>query len=196
MTYDDRNDGRERNICGGRVIGIRCGKTLRRGEVVCNSCQEWVISHLCATGEGRRRLTELLGEHVLAEYRGEKLREEQARKDAEAAARAATVAAQRQEEVGYVVYYARLGTNHIKIGTTNNLLRRMTELRVVNPANLLAVEPGGYRLETQRHSQFDKWRYAKRKEDFGESQDLLEHIDMIRTIHGNPWELAETSLQQ
>ena len=73
--------------------------------------------------------------------------------DAEREAERARLAALREQEAAdrpHVVYYVRLGENHIKIGTTSRLPERMVELRVANPANLLAAEPGGFDVEKRR----------------------------------------------
>jgi hypothetical protein len=114
----------------------------------------------------------------------------QREKEREAEAKRAAQDLARRDSSSYVVYYARLGANHIKIGTTADLPRRMVELRVVNASNLLAAEPGGFDVERLRHQQFRKWRYSRRKEDFGEGPDLLEHIRAVRGEHGDPYQLA------
>lgn len=49
-----------------------------------------------------------------------------------------------------VVYYMRIG-NRVKIGVTTNLRKRLDS---INPEELLAVEPGGYDLEKQRHGEY------------------------------------------
>lgn len=172
--------------CGGMIKGLRCGRPLLLGNAVCDHCAAWAVDQLITTGQGRRYLLDLLGADAVAEH-AMKMRRA---KDAELARKRAERDAARQDDVGHVVYYARLGANHIKIGTTGDLPRRMVELRVVNASNLLAAEPGGYALETQRHEQFKKWRYAKRREDFGEGPDLLDHIAAVRAEHGPPYEVA------
>lgn len=92
-------------------------------------------------------MLELLGDYEVSEYIAQKRRETEQCKERESADRAAVKESDRQSEAGHVVYYVRLGHNHVKIGTTNDLPRRMKELRVVNASNLLAAEPGGYSLE-------------------------------------------------
>lgn len=89
----------------------------------------------------------------------------------------------------HVVYYVRLGENHVKIGTTGRLEERMRELRVANRVNLLAAEPGDRTVEKRRHRQFTILRYDSRKEDFAESPRLLGHIKDIRNRWGDPWQL-------
>lgn len=72
-----------------------------------------------------------------------------------------------------VVYYVRTG-RYIKIGYTANLRDRLHTLRL-HPTAVLATEPGGRRLEAQRHAQFAADRIG-RKEDFAPSLALMEHI--------------------
>lgn len=79
-----------------------------------------------------------------------------------------------------VVYYVRLG-DHIKIGTTSNLTARLNSLYVDHdPDLLLAVEPGGRDLESQRHSEFAAERVYANRELFNPSPRLLSHITAIR----------------
>jgi hypothetical protein len=87
------------------------------------------------------------------------------------------------------VYYVRLGEDHIKIGTSIHFPQRMNELRVVDHANILAVEPGGRDVEKRRHKQFDHLRYHIYREDFRAGRDLMEHIAAVRAEHGDPFEL-------
>lgn len=172
--------------CGGLIEGVRCNRTILFGAGVCTDCQRRAAYALQDTGPGRALLQELVGQEQAYQMKMELRREH----DEERHRKRKEAEAQRQETAAYVVYYARLGNNHIKIGTTADLPRRMVELRVVNVSNLLAAEPGSYDVERQRHEQFRKWRYNRRKEDFGEGPDLLEHIRAIREQHGPPYELA------
>lgn len=172
--------------CGGLVNGVRCGIPLGERDVVCGRCQHLVTELYWRTGEGRRFISSLAVKGAVA-----------ARKEQQEAVAAAEEEARRRQDQAeatraapHLVYYARLGHNHIKIGTTYDLTRRMAELRVVNESNLLAAEPGGFDVEQQRHEQFRKWRYQRRKEDFGEGPDLLDHIREVRAAHGSPYELA------
>lgn len=75
-----------------------------------------------------------------------------------------------------VVYYVRIG-EHIKIGTTADLARRMGEL-YVQPDALLATEPGGQRVEAQRHAEFADERFNR--ELFEPSDRLLAHIEGLQ----------------
>lgn len=69
-----------------------------------------------------------------------------------------------------VVYYALVGA-HIKIGTTIHLDERMRALG----ANLMAVEPGSFDLERDRHEQFASLR-VPRTEHFRPGPDLVAHV--------------------
>ena len=77
-----------------------------------------------------------------------------------------------------LVYYVRMG-NLIKIGTTRDMRQRMRELR---PDEILAVEPGSYELETQRHQQFTRFR--SHGEYFLPARPLIDHISALRKKHG------------
>lgn len=180
--------------CGAVVAGVRCGQPLDRGELCCETCERRIVDAMWSddgnprTGRrGRRQhILDLVGNLAFQRERAKRLTKEKNEKAAKA--EAARVA--RQDTSHHVVYYVRLGRNHIKIGTTGDLPRRMAELRCVNADNLLAAEPGGPDVEKQRHQQFKKWRYHVRKEDFGESRDLLRHIAEVRAEHGDPYALA------
>lgn len=79
-------------------------------------------------------------------------------------------------EHGAVVYYVRLG-DHVKIGTTKNLQRRLESLYVSHdPDALLGWEPGGEEVETMRHAQFGSERVWANRELFNPSPRLLAHI--------------------
>jgi hypothetical protein len=82
------------------------------------------------------------------------------------------------------VYYLRIG-DHVKIGYTSNLTRRLQELRL-HPSAVLAAEPGGQQLERQRHLLFAAERAGRRREDFNPSPKLLAHIERLRAEHGDP----------
>jgi hypothetical protein len=76
-----------------------------------------------------------------------------------------------------VVYYLRVG-DLVKIGTTNNLKRR---LRAYPPGTVvLATETGSFQREAQRHEQFADY-LAERKEWFTLGPDLIKHIEDLRT---------------
>lgn len=176
--------------CGALVNGGKtCGNRIRMPDRVCADCRDAIITEYVATDEGRANAAESFTRQEISIASSGIARKEREQQDAEAAARRNAALAARSHP-GLVVYYCRLGANHIKIGTTLDLPRRMVELRVVNASNLLAAEPGGYDVEHQRHQQFRKWRYSKRKEDFGEGPDLLDHIRQVRAQHGDPYALA------
>lgn len=81
-----------------------------------------------------------------------------------------------------VVYYVRRG-QFIKIGTTMQFSKRMGALR---PDEILAVEPGSYDLERERHVQFAATRCDSRSEYFLPSQELIEHMLEVREERGRP----------
>lgn len=86
-----------------------------------------------------------------------------------------------------VVYYIRRG-NLIKIGTTRVFANRMSSLR---PDEILAVEPGSFSLESQRHQQFEQHRYNRERpgtksEYFHPGDDLKAHILELRNRYGVP----------
>lgn len=85
------------------------------------------------------------------------------------------------------VYYIQFA-EHIKIGTTTSLARRMTTFSA-HPDSLLAVEPGGTVLERIRHRMFAADR-VKGRELFRPSDELLEHITHVRAQHGDPKQLT------
>lgn len=103
-------------------------------------------------------------------------------------ARIERVEARRRELIeaaapGSVVYYVRLG-DHVKIGYTVNLRQRMGDLRA-DMADVLAVEPGGRELESQRHREWARHRLGRR-ENFVPVPALLEHIKATRAKYGDP----------
>ncbi|MEV5236468.1 hypothetical protein [Streptomyces pseudogriseolus] len=81
---------------------------------------------------------------------------------------------------GWKVYYVRCG-NLIKIGYTANLGQRFTSIR---PNELLALEPGGQEVETQRHRQFSQLRASG--EYFHPGPALQSHIAGLRSTYGVP----------
>lgn len=82
------------------------------------------------------------------------------------------------------VYYVRKGSL-IKIGTTANYRPRMNGLK---PDEILAVEPGSYKLEARRHEEFaeDRCTTGTRAEWFRPSPPLLAHIAILRAAHDLP----------
>ena len=83
---------------------------------------------------------------------------------------------------GSVVYYIRRG-HLVKIGTTANMRTRMLALM---PDEILAMEPGGWKLEQRRHRQFEAQRVEPQSEYFYPSPALREHIESVRVAHGAP----------
>lgn len=81
-----------------------------------------------------------------------------------------------------LVYYARIG-DYIKIGYSTRLRNRLNSLRV---DELLAVEPGAFDLEQQRHREFGADRMDLRRENFRPSDALLAHIAALRIQHDLP----------
>lgn len=94
----------------------------------------------------------------------------------------------------HAVYYMRF-SNRIKIGTTSNLPNR---LKGIHHDELLAIEPGGYFLEAQRHEEFSDLRLPgsrNGREWFDAKPNLLEHVARVREQHGEPmkaWEKIAT----
>lgn len=89
------------------------------------------------------------------------------------------------------VYYVRLRPGCIKIGRSTNVLGRMASFRVWDKDELLAVEPGGHSMEKQRHRQFGHIRQRSDLEEFDEAPDLMEHIETVRSGHGEPWQTID-----
>jgi len=89
-----------------------------------------------------------------------------------------------------VTYYVRTH-EHIKIGFTTNLKDRLTHLSI-RPDSVLAVEPGGRDVETQRHIQFASLR-VPRTELFAIDDALLAHIEQVRQTYGDPMALLQTA---
>lgn len=82
-----------------------------------------------------------------------------------------------------VVYYIDFG-KRVKIGTTTNLKRRLASFS--QPAEaLLAVEPGSYEREAQRHAEFAGLRYDH-TELFERGPELMDHIKAVRSMFGDP----------
>ncbi len=85
-------------------------------------------------------------------------------------------------DAGEIVYYLRRG-DLIKIGTTTDPRKRFATLM---PDEILAIEPGGYALETARHGQFDHLRVRPRSEYFRDEPELREHIKSTLAMYGEP----------
>lgn len=148
-------------------------------------------------GHGRRIAAQVLGvpdeaeklgrAKGMDEYQNERraVLEEQERKLQEARARRLAM----RDPPAHVVYYVRLQPGVIKIGTSEQLARRMYGLRIRRDEDVLAAEPGSYKEEALRHFQFKHLRRDLR-EDFTESDELLAHIAALRKEHGRPYELV------
>lgn len=158
-------------------------------EMVCDDCAKRLLDLAVADDIGRKYLIKAIGEREIQNARWEMARDEHEKREAARREREEVLRATRESAL-HLVYYVRLGENHIKIGTTTRLAERMVELRVANRENLLAVEPGGFEHEQQRHKQFNKLRYQRRKEDFAESPELLTLITELRSTWGDPWDAA------
>jgi hypothetical protein len=81
-----------------------------------------------------------------------------------------------------VVYYLRFG-DHVKIGTSRNLLRRLSALQY---HEVLAIEPGDRLHERLRHSQFESNR--SQGEWFELDADLEDHVAHIKETYGEPFQ--------
>lgn len=182
------------------VNGARCANKITFlgdfPEPCCRSCRERVVRFALQRKDERKEILEHLGSGAVTREKARQWKEwrddERFRilyeREARAAARKAVEHA--------VVYYVRLGVNHVKIGTTGHLKERMVALRVANPQNLLAVEPGSYDVESERHREFAKHKYDRRKEDFEEAPALMEHIERVREAYGDPWEYAASQVAE
>jgi hypothetical protein len=80
----------------------------------------------------------------------------------------------------HVVYYVRVG-NRIKIGYTTHLKQRLAS---IGPEEVLATEPGGFKLEQHRHAQFAEYRVMKNREWFVDCPAIREHIETIKARGG------------
>ncbi len=92
-------------------------------------------------------------------------------------------AAEDRRRAESIVYYAR-NRGTIKIGRTTNLRQRMESLRI-DQDMVLAIEPGGFEVESQRLAQFAHLRFGRR-EDFEIGDDLIAHIKAVRARYGPP----------
>jgi len=92
-----------------------------------------------------------------------------------------------------LVYYARRD-DLIKIGTTTQIRRRLSAQDITE---LLAVEPGHFELEDERHTQFAEHRLSRRRgtgcgrgagpsDWFRPGADLMAHIEVLRALHPVP----------
>lgn len=92
---------------------------------------------------------------------------------------------------GGVVYYIRRA-QYVKIGTTTQLRGRMLSLM---PDEVLAVEPGSYRLEGEMHRRFASLRVRPNLEFFHLQDELRKHIqDVLARVGPPPSGLTITDL--
>jgi len=94
--------------------------------------------------------------------------------------------ARKDHETKGVVYYLRFG-NRIKIGFTERLENRKKQIW---HDEVLAVEPGNYQLEHERHGQFAEFKVAGQREWFEAAPELLDFAGAIREERGDPDDLA------
>ncbi|AZS07340.1 hypothetical protein PP505_gp70 [Gordonia phage Dorito] len=85
---------------------------------------------------------------------------------------------QAPEQKTPVVYYLMVGPATVKIGTSADLIRRIATLRT-DMQYIVAVEPGSYELERQRHREFRAER-INRREDFRLTERLRSHIEHLQ----------------
>lgn len=84
-----------------------------------------------------------------------------------------------------IVYYLRLPSGVIKIGTTAHPLKRLQQhRRLFGDFEPLGIEHGGRSLETERHRQFAHLRVPGTREHFLPKQELIDHIDSLRMALG------------
>jgi hypothetical protein len=89
-----------------------------------------------------------------------------------------------------MVYYINLFGAAVKIGYSANVPHRRRQLRV-EPWDVMAVEPGGYTLESRRHQQFKEARCSN-YEHFNRTPELLAHIEHLRKTVGKPDEVLRS----
>lgn len=94
-----------------------------------------------------------------------------------------------------VVYYCRVRPGVVKIGTSMQLGVRMDSFRVAS-ADVLAAEPGSFKVENMRHKQFAHLRIDPRREDFRLGDDLQAHIETVRGNFGDPFEFVSRMIER
>lgn len=87
------------------------------------------------------------------------------------------------------VYYIRFG-DRIKIGTSSSLKGRLNSLP---HDEILALEPGSYAVERQRHRDFARLRIDGQREWFHDSAYLRAHAVRLRLEHGAPEDLLRSA---
>lgn len=79
-----------------------------------------------------------------------------------------------------VVYYIKLDSKTVKIGTTKNLLHRLKQL-CRKTDEVVAIEFGGRETERLRHAQFGYLRNG-RTERFTVDDHLMAHMTKLRNL--------------
>lgn len=170
--------------CRGRMVSPYKlpGETEHRDERYGVLCEVHAVDVATAVIAHQRSL--MMVEHFFAQQttdaaiRYSKWKTEQDRHEAEKAAI-------RGDRDGFV-YYIRVG-ERIKVGYSGDVKQRM---RKYPPGStLLAVEPGDRDVETQRHRQFAGSR-SDGREWFRPTPDLMELIDELVSVHGDPRRFA------
>lgn len=150
----------------------------------CPTCHQLSIWRLrrrevfFCTNEGCRRVA--AGE-VNVEVLDAMRAENQAEREASERLRQRKLAALAVDSAG-VVYYMTFG-DRVKIGTSTNLPQRA---KVIPHDAVIAVEPGGYSVEAQRHRQFAQHLIPGQREWFHAAPELLWHAEGLREKHGSP----------
>lgn len=147
--------------------------------------EDCVVANCPRKASGRVSIVPICNRHgidIAKVFRGEVL-ELAKREDADRTERAHEKREQSAgNREGSLVYYVQIG-DYIKIGFSTRLRRRYATLRA---DRLLAIEPGGPELERARHRDFAADRIDMRRENFRQSQSLLEHIADLRDCYGLP----------
>lgn len=153
---------------------------LNRPGYTCIDCNEPIIRdrdedkffcQVCGESYSREEFRSILARNILIIRN----RDEAQRQKFQESHRLHKIATQRN--LMDIVYYLQFG-DRIKIGTTTDMQSRMTSL----PWDVvLAIEPGGRTLETQRHQQFAAYRI--RGEWFRMGEELMNHIVEVREQH-------------
>ena len=86
-----------------------------------------------------------------------------------------------------MIYFARLATGSIKIGTTENMKARLRTLKnqYGNPVVLLKIMPGGPEEEAAIHERFADFRMGK-TEQFRPTREIFEFVEVSIPANHNP----------
>lgn len=165
---EDRQVGRRMSIQGVEIEGARIG-------VLCMKHAGDVALAWLEDGARAAKLHQFLTRELQPV---DNRATDRTRRDKE---QAEVIARQRGDSPGFV-YYVRVG-DRVKIGFSVDVKKRM---RSYPPrSELLAVEPGDFDLERQRHRQFEGSRTDGR-EWFSPAQDILDHCEDLVRKHGAP----------